>query len=166
MLQTITHNYREYPILQTQGHASKYASAFANEICKGTGFDIGCNREEWALIPTAILVDPNINPEYHAMNLPNITVDYIASSHMLEHYEGRWQDVIDYWLSRIRKGGCVFLYLPNCDYQEYWAYGNKKHVHYLNPSILRGYCEYHGFRHIVTDGYDLNGSFYCVIEKE
>lgn len=167
MLQTIRYNHREYPALQTKGNAAQYARPFAQELCsKGEGFDIGCNRAEWALLPNAILVDPEINPEYHAMNLPNIKVDWIVSSHMLEHYVGRWQDVVEYWLTKIRPGGILFMYLPNCAYQQYWAWGNKKHVHYLSPSLLREYCEHHGFRHIVTDGYDLNGSFYCVIEKE
>lgn len=165
MLQTIIYKEDRYPILQTQGHASKYAREFAKEFCKGSGFDIGCNRKEWALIEDAILVDPEIQPEYHAMNLPNIMVDYFCSSHMIEHYVGRWQDVIEYWMTRLRTGGIIFLYLPNCDHQKYWAYGNKKHVHYLNPAIMKGFCEDRGYEHIVTEGYDLNSSFYVVIAK-
>lgn len=156
----------DYPALQQTWNAARFAKAFAKEFCNtGTGCDIGCNRAEWALVDNAILVDPEINEEYHAMNLPPMTFDWICSSHMLEHYVGRWQDVIEYWHSRIRLGGHIFLYLPNCDYQKHWAWGNKKHIHYLRPALLKEFCEHNAYEHIVTEGYDLNGSFYCVIRK-
>lgn len=156
---------KDYPTLQLSHNAARFAKAFAAEFCKGTGVDVGCNRPQWALVDDALLVDPEICSEYHAMNLPGMTFDYIASSHMLEHYIGRWQDVVEYWLTKIHIGGVLFMYLPNCEYQKYWAWGNKKHVHRLSPSLLREYCEHMGYRHIVTDGYDLNGSFYVIIEK-
>ena len=166
MLNTIEYRGNFYPALQTNGNAARFAKAFAAEFCsEGTGCDIGCNRAQWALVEGALLIDPEICSEYHAMNLPAMIFDWICSSHMLEHYVGRWQDVVTYWLSKIHKGGVLFMYLPNCEYQQYWAWGNKKHVHYLTPKLLREFCQHEGFKHIVTDGYDLNGSFYVVIEK-
>lgn len=111
-------------------------------------------------------IDPELDSRYHAMKLPDGEYDYILSSHMLEHYVGRFQDAIEYWLTKVKESGIVFLYLPNCDYQKYWAWGNKKHMHYLNPKIMKEFCETLNVKkHIVTDGYDLNGSFYCIIEK-
>ena len=169
MLQTITYNNRDYPILQTEGFAAQYAIPFAKKIIgEGKlGYDIGCNRPEWAY-PGAMLIDPVINPGYSAMNLPDKKVDFFLSSHMLEHYVGRFEEVIEYWLTKLNKGGIIFLYLPNCDYQEYWAFGNTKHVHLTSPSMMKRYCEFISpniTRYFVTEGYDLNGSFYCVIEK-
>jgi len=162
----IKYKEKEYPELQSNGYASRFAIPFATEFCKGKGYDIGCNRLEWC-IPNAIPIDPLIDDKYNAMNLPEDTVDFIGSSHMLEHYIGRFQDVIDYWLTKVKEGGIIFLYLPNCDYQKYWAWGNKKHIHYLSPSIMRDYLEHceNISKFIVTDGYDLNGSFYVVIYK-
>ncbi len=166
MIDTIVFDGKHYPKLQSEGNAAQYAAPFANKLCTGIGYDIGYNREEWKL-KGAIGVDEIQNTEYHATNLPALTVDFIHSSHMLEHYKGRFQDVIEYWLTKLNENGIIFLYLPNCDYQKYWAWGNKKHIHYLSPSIMRDYCEHlkgiRGF--FVTDGYDLNGSFYCVIYK-
>lgn len=164
-IETIEYKGNLYPILQTNGNAARFAKTFAKEFCKGIGVDVGCNRSEWALVEDAYLIDPAICSEYDAMNLPPLSLDYVASSHMLEHYVGRFQDVIEYWLTKLKKGGVIFLYLPNCEYQKYWAWGNKKHIHRLTPALMREYCEHMGYTHIVTDGYDLNGSFYCVIEK-
>lgn len=166
---TIEYKGQHYLLHQSQGNASRFAIPFFLEICKGgMGYDVGFSHEEWKF-PGAIGVDLKNNDERlrDAMNLPDMMVDYVASSHMLEHYEGRFQDVIEYWLTRIRKGGQIFLYLPNCDYQKYWAWGNKKHIHYLNPAIMKDYCSHlEGItKFFVTEGYDLNGSFYCVIEK-
>lgn len=169
MIETIRHNNIDYPAFQAQGFAAQFAFPFAQHILKGTGYDVGCNRTEWCF-PNALPIDPEICSEYHAMNLPDMKVDFIASSHMLEHYIGRFQDVIEYWLTKIHKGGIIFLYLPNCEYQKYWAWGNKKHAHYLCPHIMREYCQYLNdgdkiSKSFVTEGYDLNGSFYCIIEK-
>ena len=166
---TIEFNGKKYLKLQSEGFAAQYAFPFADKILSGEGYDVGCNRKEWAY-PKAIPIDPLITPEYHAMNLPPLQVDYIFSSHCAEHIVGRFQDAIEYWLTKIKDGGIIFLYLPNCDYQKYWAWGNKKHIHYLSPSIMRDYLE-HLEKVItlkewfVTDGYDLNGSFYVVIKK-
>lgn len=162
MIGTIYFGGERYPDIQARGNAAKFAAPAAMELISPegkTGYDIGCGP--WKFYPDAIGIDI----ETDVAALPPERVDYIFSSHFLEHYPGRWQSLLDYWLAKVLKpGGILFLYLPNCDYQKYWAYGNKKHIHYLNPAILRGYCENLGKAFFVTEGYDLNGSFYCVIE--
>jgi len=169
-IKTITFNGKFYPALQSDGNAMQFAIPTFKKLIPEDwrGYDIGCNRPEWAY-PGAEIIDPEIN-NYHAMRLPVKMVDFIVSSHMLEHFVGRFQDVIEFWLTKIAPGGLICLYLPNFDYQKYWAWGNKKHVHYLSPGIMNEYCEYlhmlglcTGF--FVSEGYDMNGSFYCIIEK-
>lgn len=164
-MEYVLHKGKKYPALQASGFAARFAFAFAKEYCKGSGYDIGYCKEEWKL-EGAIPIDMTDENEFHALHLPTEEVDYIFSSHMLEHYQGRWQDVLEYWLTKLRNGGIIFLYLPNCEYQEYWAFGNKKHVHYMTPHLLQKWCEYKGLKYIVTNGYDLNGSFYTIIENE
>lgn len=170
MLEIIEYKGKSYPKLQSEGFAAQYAFQFAKKIIgEGkTGYDIGCNREEWSY-KGSLMIDPILSNEYDAMNLPNIKVDYIISSHCAEHLED-WKVAIKYWLTKLHNGGVIFLYLPNCDYQAYWAYGNIKHKHYLSPSILKGFCQFLESeclisKYFVTQGYDLNASFYCVIEK-
>lgn len=152
-----------YPKFQAQGFASQFAFPFAKYFCNGIGVDVGCNREEWKL-PNAIAVDPAINPEYHAMNLPKDDLDFIFSSHCLEHLND-WTGVLDYWLTQIKTGGVIFLYLPHYS-QKYWrTWNNRKHVNNLSPEMLKDYFESRKVSKIFVSGFDLNNSFYVVCEK-
>lgn len=165
-MNTIKFNGINYPELQSQGFAAQYASPFAKKILKGEGYDIGCNRLEWAY-PTAKPIDPVLDPKYDAMNLPDGEVDYIFSSHMAEHFVGNFANLFDYWRSKLKIGGVLFLYLPNYDYQEYWrCWNHRKHIHCFTPKILKDYLSAGGWDNIfVTEGADLNASFYAVAQK-
>lgn len=165
-MEKVRYKRHAYPAFQATGNAARFAFPFFREFCKGNnGCEVGCNRRDWAFNPDADLVDPEITPVYDALNLPRSGYDWIASSHMLEHVQGRWQDVLDYWLTCLTQGGIIFLYLPDMDDQKYWAYGNAKHVHYLNPAILAGYIGDRELEGFVSTGADLNSSFYVVIQK-
>lgn len=167
MYETITFNGKHYPKLQSEGHASQYAIPFAKKIIGTgkTGYDIGCKKEEWSY-PNSILIDPEIDPSHDAMNLPDMKVDYIFSSHMLEHYEGSWTKVLDYWHSVLHDGGILFLYLPS-PFQEYWLpHNNQKHIHVLFPDMVAKYLHDRNWKNIfVTQGFDLNCSYYAIAEK-
>lgn len=164
MIETIEFKDKIYPALQSKGFAAKFAFPFAFELLEGIGFDIGYSREVWKY-PDAIGIEPTINPQFDAMNLPAMTVDYIFSSHCLEHIPD-WVGVLDYWQTKIREGGILFLYLPSPE-QEYWKpWNNRKHVNNLSPKLLKEYLTDRGWKKIfVTEGYDLNHSFYAVAEK-
>jgi predicted SAM-dependent methyltransferase len=166
-MELINFNNREYPKLQSQGFASQYSFKFAEKICKGKGYDIGCNRPEWSL-DGSIPVDPELN-QYDALNLPKELVDYIYSSHCLEHLPD-YVKALDYWSENLKQGGILFMYLPNMDYQEYWnPANNRKHYHYFTPKIIQSYFDNRKDmweKVIVTKGYDLNGSFYAVSKKK
>lgn len=162
-METIDYKGNIYPKFQSQGFAAQFAFPFAKHLCKGTGYDIGCNRPEWCL-PEAIPVDPLLTPEYDAYNLPNIKVDYIFSSHCLEHLRN-WVEALDYWRTKLHDGGTLFLYLPDYS-QVYWrSWNNTKHVHNLTPQMLRDYLTDRQFKNIFVSGVDLNNSFYAVAEK-
>jgi hypothetical protein len=157
--------------LQTKGNAMQYALPFFKQIIgdfKNIA-DIGVSQKEWGY-PGADHIDLAFNDGFHAMNLPPVTYDFLVSSHFLEHYIGRFEEVIEYWLTKIRKGGAILLYLPNCNDSKYWAFENTKHIHYLTPDIMSRYCAYLSYddkisRYFVTQGSDLNASFYVIIEK-
>lgn len=165
-IETIEFNGKKYPKLQSMGFASRFSFPLASLFCHGYGYDIGCNRQEWCL-PGSEPIDPAMN-DFDAYNLPPLNVDYIYSSHCLEHLPNYVQ-ALNYWNSKLKKGGVLFLYLPNCDYQEYWApTSNKKHLHHMTPHLMKKYFEGTTdlWCHVtVGEGYDLNGSFYCVAEK-
>lgn len=162
-IKTIRFEGEDYPEFQTVGFASKFAFPFAQQVCHGTGYDIGCNRTEWAL-PGAIQIDRELPDEWDAFNLPDGQVDYIFSSHCLEHIPD-WVSALDYWTTKIKDGGVLFLYLPHYN-QKYWRpWNNRKHVSALMPWMIKDYLQSRGFVKIFVGGPDLYHSFMVMAEK-
>jgi predicted SAM-dependent methyltransferase len=166
MIQTIEYKNKTYLKIQEEGYASQYAIPYAKKICKGIGYDIGCMKKEWSF-PNSIPIDISFNDGWTAINLPKEKygkVDYIFSSHCLEHIDN-WVFVLDYWYENIKNGGILFLYLPHYK-QEYWRpYNNKKHKHIFTTEILNDYMTDRGYKNIFYSGVDLMNSFMIVGEK-
>jgi SAM-dependent methyltransferase len=172
-MKTIEFNQKDYPSFQGDGFAAQYAFPFAKLICQGEGVDVGYSKPEWKL-PNAIGIDldkfctnntDNQMLGYSATNFIGQELDYIFSSHCLEHLND-WVGVLDYWNSKLKPGGLMFLYLPDCDQQEYWRpMNNRKHVNWLTPSMLEDYYLMRGFKNIFVTGHDLNYSFYAIATK-
>jgi predicted SAM-dependent methyltransferase len=153
-----------YPEFQSKGNAAQFAIPFAKHFCDGIGYDIGCNRTEWAY-PGAIPIDLLIEDEWQAYNLPEGVVDYIFSSHCLEHLP-LWVDALDYWTSKLKTGGTLFLYLPHYS-QEYWRpWNNRKHLHVFTPEIISDYMMSSGYTNVFCSERDLNNAFMIVGEKK
>jgi len=162
MIPTINYNKSKYPEFQTQGNAAQFAIPYAKHVCIGTGIDVGCNREEWAY-PGALMVDPAIN-EYDALNFPYDNLDYVFSSHCLEHLYD-WVDVLDLWTSRLKSGGTLFLYLPDYS-QVYWRpWNNRKHLNIFTPEIIADYMKDTGYTNVFKSGVDLNNAFMIMGQK-
>lgn len=171
-IETIEFNQRAYPAFQAEGNAAQFALPFAQKLCRGVGYDIGCNRAQWSL-PGSILIDPAIDPSHDACSLPALQVDYIFSSHCLEHLPN-WVDALNHWYDKLKEGGVLFLYLPNMQEQEYWRpWNNRKHVHFITPGIISDYLHSKNnsrlrpkWINIFVSGTDLNSSFYAVAQKQ
>lgn len=165
MINTIEFNGKTYPAFQANGNAARFCKPFAMEVCIGTGFDIGYCKEEWKL-PHAIGIEPTVDSRFNAMNLPDIKVDFIFSSHCAEHLPN-WVEALNYWTTFLKKGGTLFLYLPDFS-QTYWnSWNNKKHIHNFEPHILRRFLEDSGsYTNIFVSGVDAYNSFICMAEKK
>lgn len=162
-METINFKGENYPMFQTKGNASQFAIPFALHFCKGTGYDIGFCKEEWKF-PGAIGIDSNLNNGLDANHLPLEKVDYIFSSHCLEHVDN-WIDTLELWISRLNTKGVLFLYLPDFS-QKYWRpWYNKKHRHCLTPSIIKSFLQDKNMKNIFVSGIDLNNSFMAVCEN-
>lgn len=162
-MNTLNYKGKNYPHFQAEGNASQFAIPFAKHFCSGVGYDIGCNRLEWAF-PGAKPIDLLFDDEWDAYNLPEGSVDYIYSSHCLEHLQD-WVGALDYWTSKLKRGGILFLYLPHYN-QEYWRpWNNTKHIHMFSPEILRDYMTDRKYVNIFNSDRDLNDSFMVVGEK-
>lgn len=177
-MNTLKYNGREYPKFQDEGNASQFSIPYAKHFCKGYGLDIGCNRQEWCY-PGAIGVDLNFNDGNDAFNFEYENLDYIYSSHCLEHLPD-WVTALDYWTSKLKlpfqtlnsdgtigvhNGGILFLYLPHYN-QEYWRpWNNRKHLHIFTPEIIKDYMISRGYTNIFHSDRDMNDSFMIVGEK-
>ena len=145
------------------GNAALFAIHYAHYFCNGKGYDIGCMKEEWSL-PGSIPIDMDFDDPYHADNLPEGEVDYIFSSHCLEHVPD-WAGTLLYWTEKLCDGGILFLYLPHYD-QKYWRpWNNRKHKHAFVPEVLVDFMEETGYTNIFSSQRDLNHSFIVVGEK-
>lgn len=168
MIQVIQHNNTFYPAFQSEGFAAKFAIPFAQQVCFGEGYDIGCNRREWMFKTAdgkeAMPIDPVICSGLDAYNLPPIKVDYIFSSHCLEHLPD-WVKALDYWKEHLHRGGTLFLYLPDFS-QTYWrVWHNRKHVHTFTPEIIKAYLVDRGWNNVFVSSVDLNNSFMAMAER-
>lgn len=162
-IDVIEFNNEKYPAFQSQGFAAKFAFPFAQQLCTGDGYDIGCSKIEWAL-PNATPIDITLNNGFNAYHLPAKKVDYIFSSHCLEHLYD-WVAALDYWYETLHTGGVLFLYLPHYD-QQYWRpWNNRKHIHAFEPKIIYDYMVHKGYVNIFYSERDMNHSFMIVGEK-
>lgn len=162
-MQVIEYKGDKYPHFQSIGNASQFAIPYAKHFCEGTGYDIGCMKLEWAF-PGATAIDLNFDDPWHANNLPDGKVDYIFSSHCLEHVLD-WVGTLLYWTEKIRSGGTLFLYLPHYD-QKYWRpWNNRRHVHAFYPEMIVDFMQDNGYTNVFSSQRDLNHSFIVVGEK-
>ena len=162
MIETLRYKNKFYPAFQSEGNAAQFAIPFARKVCRGKGYDIGCKKADWKL-PGAIPIDPVIDSRTDAYKLPDELVDFIFSSHCLEHLED-WVKALDYWHTKLVPGGVLFLYLPHFD-QEYWRpWNNKKHKHAFTPEIIEAYMK-DKYAKVYCSGKDLNDSFMVIGEK-
>ena len=163
MIPVVKFKDRAYPKFQSEGNAAQFVIPFAKHVCKGRGYDIGCCKREWSL-PGSIPIDLEFSDDWHANNLPIQPMDYIFSSHCLEHVED-WVRTLDYWSSRLVTGGILFLYLPHND-QEYWRpWNNTKHNHMFIPDNIVMYMKDNGYKNVFHSERDLNHSFIVMGER-
>jgi hypothetical protein len=77
----------------------------------------------------------------------------------------KWVDVLDYWYTKLKFGGVLFLYLPHPS-QKYWRpYSNRKHINILHPEDIKDYLIDKGYKKVFVSGVDANNSFTAFGEK-
>jgi SAM-dependent methyltransferase len=163
MIKVVEYKNEIYPFFQTEGNASQFAIPYAQKVCQGFGYDIGCMKLEWSF-PGSVPIDLSFEDPWDANNLPEKNPDYIFSSHCLEHVDD-WVHTMNYWYERLVSGGVLFLYLPDYS-QKYWQpWHNRKHRHSFTPQIIHDYMSDNEYKNIFVSGVDLNNSFMAMGEK-
>ena len=165
MIDTIVNMGQTIPKFVNEGNAARWIMPFAMEVCQGIGYDIGCHSVEWSL-PNSIPIDPSIDDRYNDLNLPEGEVDYIFSSHCLEHCNN-WVKTLRYWTSKLKSGGVLFLYLPTYDKVSWRPWINFTHNHILSPKHIKEFLEFENvYDKIFVSKTDLNYSFAAMCEKK
>jgi len=99
-----------YPDALNHGNAMAHIRDKALTYCTGAGLDIGA--DQWPL--------PGASPvreeeDCNAIRLDRFadgSMDYVFSSHCLEHLD-RWEEALALWITKLKPGGILFLYLPH-----------------------------------------------------
>ena len=132
------------PIVRKESNVGETAKCRGRlaKYCVGRGLDMGCGDEK--IVPSATGVDWRKTTAVDVVAsvedvtwLEDKSLDYIFSSHLLEHLPYPWR-TLRLWLSKLKDGGYLVLYLPHRDrYREWNA------EHFWNPSadIVTGMIE-------------------------
>jgi SAM-dependent methyltransferase len=155
-----------YPDYLNHGNAAEHIRQTALRYCQGRGIDIGADR--WPF-PNAIPIynEPDQNA-YKLDRMPDASLDYVHSSHCLEHLD-RWSDALRLWVGKLKPGGYLFLYLPHED-MKLWNPGSPwvhdGHKWQPTVAVLRPFIESLGLRVIeFNPGHDDYWSFHIVAQK-
>ena len=156
-----------YPDYLTVGGASNAISPKALAFCQGRGIDVGAGF--WPL-PGAIPVDISRGPGLgrRLCEFPDGTLDYVFSSHCLEHIED-WREALADWIAKLKPGGKIFLYLPHPECA-LWSPGSPfvgdGHKWVPAPDIMRDRLRDYGLRILeCEEGPDMMQSFFVCAQK-
>jgi len=155
-----------YPDYLNHGNAAEHIRDTANKFCTGHGLDIGADRWPYPGA-TPVFNEPHRNA-YLLDDVPDASQDYVHSSHCLEHLEC-WQNALQLWITKLKPGGHLFLYLPHED-MKLWNPGSPwvKDGHKWQPTVavLKPFLESLSLRIIeFNPGHDHYWSFHLVAQK-
>lgn len=101
---------RLYPGYLNNGNAISFIKEKALGYCSGKGIDVGADK--WPF-PGAIPIQNEVHQNANKLDrFENESLDYVFSSHCLEHVDD-WKDALQLWISKLKIGGIMFLYLPH-----------------------------------------------------
>lgn len=99
-----------FPDYLNHGNASSFILEKAQRYCQGKGIDIGAGN--WPFPGAIPIQDEEHQNAYKLNQFEDNSLDYVFSSHCLEHLE-YWEKALVLWSSKIKYGGILFLYLPH-----------------------------------------------------
>ena len=105
-----SYNGELFPGYLSHGNASSFILEKAKNFCQGKGIDVGAG--DWAF-PGAIPIQEEDYQNAYKLDLfQDNSLDYVFSSHCLEHLK-QWDQALALWIRKIKSGGVLFLYLPH-----------------------------------------------------
>ncbi|MCK5138719.1 MAG: glycosyltransferase, partial [Thermodesulfovibrionia bacterium] len=162
---------KEYPEYINDNNAMSHIINKASKFCKGKGVDLGGGSNPF---PGAENIDLVTGADINKIlnkGLGHKNLDYIFSSHFLEHVLD-YDAVLEECYESLKPGGILFLYLPHPD-NEYWHPSNPAmqgtfgHKYVLVPGTVMSALGNIGFTAIEHSFEpDHYYSYYIVAEKE
>ena len=98
-----------YPGYLHQGDAAAFCLYHARRYCIGQGVDIGAGHTPF---PGARPIENHPKENAYHLLEENQSLDYVFSSHCLEHL-AHWEQALSEWQRVLRPGGILYLYLPH-----------------------------------------------------
>lgn len=126
-----------YPDYLKKGAMSESVKFLAKKYCQGKGLDIGGGK--WPL-PGARVIENNSDENAYKIKEKNESLDFIFSSHTLEHLEN-WQQALREWHRVLKPNGILFLYLPHPCCQMWQKGVLKQHKWNPDPYNLSNFLE-------------------------
>jgi SAM-dependent methyltransferase len=150
---------RLFPEYLKHGNAVRFIAPTASQFCRGRGVDVGAGA--WPL-EGAEPIDLRAGGD--AMRLGRTGLDYVFSSHCLEHLPDPI-GALEHWRDCLRPGGVLFLYLPH-PAMGYWLPQHcRKHLHSWQPQEMLEIVTDLGFADGIRSERDLAWSFAVVAFK-
>lgn len=155
-----------YPAYLNEGGAAAFILDKASGYCSGKGLDIGAGA--WPLPGAIPIQDEARRNAYELSMFPDESLDYVFSSHCLEHLK-QWRKALRIWIRKLRPGGHIVLYLPH-ESMRLWAPGGpwvgSSHRWAPTAGIVAAELERNGLTIVERDdGPDRYFSFYIAAEK-
>ncbi len=150
-----------FPESIRNGNAVKYIEPFALDFCKGEGLDIGGFDKSTLKGAIPINLTSKIL-DFDAYKLPDYNeLDFVFSSHCLEHLVDPIK-ALEYWKTKLKAGGVLFLYLPHPDMGYWKPENNRKHLHMWYPDDMANILKTLGYLSVFNSQCDSYLSFHCV----
>lgn len=145
------------------GDTAVYPGAVEQIFPGAIGIDLGCKK-----YPPCEKYPSGYRIEQRHLNercFDEYDLDYVFSSHSLEHVDD-WRLTLNYWISTLKPGGKLFLYLPHEVIAAWRPENTPHHKHKHTVEELVPWLREHGMKIIeYMVGCDSEGSFYILSEK-
>jgi SAM-dependent methyltransferase len=157
---------KPYPLHLNEGNAQSHIRDTALRYCQGRGIDIGAS--EWPFPGAEAIQQDRKRNALHLDDIPESSLDFAFSSHCLEHIVN-WQTALELWISKLKPGGVLFLYLPHED-MELWHPGapwaGPSHKWIPTWQVLVPFLEARGMKELdVERGRDAYWSFHIAARR-
>jgi len=154
-----------YPDYLFRKKGSNYIKEKALKYCKGRGIDIGAGA--WPLEGAFAIENIPEENAYKLDRFPDASLDFIFSSHCVEHLE-KWPEALLLWIKKLKSGGILFLYMPH-ESMKLWRPGSiygMGHVWSPTWQVLNPFLEKSGMEILEYEsGRDKFWSFHIAARK-